>query len=301
MISQVFKYPADEYRRTAAIDRLMKKYECIHCFPIGKSVFKRSIPCLRIGNTASYVLYTAAYHGMEWINSILMLEFADRICYAVESEEPLYGCDIKKQIAERGIMIVPCVNPDGVEISLYGSGSAGKEYCNVEKMSAGNTLSWQANGRGVDINHNFNAGWNELHELEIKNGIVSPGRTRYGGLCPESEPETAAVARLCRNNSFDMAYAFHSQGEVIYWNYGDTPPESRAIAQLLAAESGYEVSAPSGLAVGGGFKDWFISEFHKPAFTIETGMGENPLPLSDAADIYEKIEKMLITSMCVFV
>lgn len=301
MISQVFKYPADEYRRTEAINSLVKRYEFIQCVQIGKSVLNRNIPCLRIGNTSSYVLYTAAYHGMEWINSILMLAFADRVCACVESGSALYGCNVKKTIEKRGIMIVPCVNPDGVEISLYGSATAGKNCRNVKRMSAGNTVSWQANGRGVDINHNFNAGWNELHALERKNGIISPGHTRYGGQCPESEPETVAVARLCRNNNFDMAYAFHSQGEVIYWDYGDTPAESKAIAQLLAAESGYEISVPSGLAVGGGFKDWFITEFHKPAFTVETGMGQNPLPLSDAVNIYKKIEKMLFVSMDIFI
>ena len=300
MISQVFKYPADEYRRIKAINALMKNYRCIQCFEIGKSVFNRCIPCLRIGDTPSYVLYTAAYHGMEWINSILMLAFAERVCKCIEYGGLLYGFNIKTIIEKRGIMIVPCVNPDGVEISLYGSSAAGRYYSDIERMSEGNTTTWQANGRGVDINHNFNAGWNELHTLEKQNGITAPGRTRYGGEYPESEPETAAITRLCRRSLFDTAYAFHSQGEVIYWDYGNTPSGSKTIAELLSRESGYEVSAPSGLAVGGGFKDWFITEFNRPAFTIETGMGKNPLPLCDALGIYKKIEKMLVVSMSIY-
>jgi len=43
------------------------------------------------------------------------------------------------------------------------------------------------------------------------------------------------------------------------------------------------------LAVGGGFKDWFIEEFKKPGFTIEIGKGKNPLPIENFDDIYFKL------------
>ena len=37
-----------------------------------------------------------------------------------------------------------------------------------------------------------------------------------------------------------------------------------------------------------GYKDWFIQEFRKPGFTIELGVGVNPLPLSQFDEIYEE-------------
>lgn len=300
MISQVFRYPADEYRRNKVIKEILKKHKSISCFEIGKSVCGRSLPCLRIGDTKRYVLYTATYHGMEWLNTIIMLRFAECICTAIESGRLLYGFNLQEIISKRGVMIVPCVNPDGVEISLHGASSAGKLCKLVENICGSRCTFWQANACGVDINHNFNAGWKELKALEIENGIVCPACTRYGGEYPESEPETSAVVRLCNRFNFDFAFAFHSQGEVIYWNYGDTPSKGRTIADILAKASGYDVEEPSGLAVGGGFKDWFISRFYRPAFTVETGKGRNPLPLSDAVGIYEKIEEMLIISMGIF-
>ena len=66
------------------------------------------------------------------------------------------------------------------------------------------------------------------------------------------------------------------------------------MALKMAELSGYKLSAPEGLAVGGGFKDWFIEEFAKPGFTIEIGKGKNPLPLSDIVEIYDKLESMMI-------
>ena len=47
----------------------------------------------------------------------------------------------------------------------------------------------------------------------------------------------------------------------------------------LAAVSGYALEdAPyaSGFA---GYKDWFIDAFGRPGYTVEAGLGENPLPV----------------------
>ena len=35
-----------------------------------------------------------------------------------------------------------------------------------------------------------------------------------------------------------------------------------------------------------GYKDWFIQEFNKPGYTIEAGIGINPLPISQFDEIY---------------
>lgn len=57
----------------------------------------------------------------------------------------------------------------------------------------------------------------------------------------------------------------------------------------------YEVSKQKGLASHAGFKDWFIETYERPAFTIEVGKGENPLPLTQLDDIYYRIRKALFT------
>ena len=35
-----------------------------------------------------------------------------------------------------------------------------------------------------------------------------------------------------------------------------------------------------------GYKDWFIQDFNLPGYTIEAGLGENPLPISQFNQIY---------------
>lgn len=36
-----------------------------------------------------------------------------------------------------------------------------------------------------------------------------------------------------------------------------------------------------------GYKDWFIQIYNRPGYTIEAGLGENPLPISQFDKIYK--------------
>ena len=46
-----------------------------------------------------------------------------------------------------------------------------------------------------------------------------------------------------------------------------------------------------------GYKDWFIQEYNRPGYTIEAGLGENPLPISQFDNIYEKNIGILVLGM----
>ena len=69
------------------------------------------------------------------------------------------------------------------------------------------------------------------------------------------------------------------------------------MAKIMAYSSGYKIGEPTGLASGGGFKDWFVEKFRRPAFTIEVGSGTTPLPISDFDGIYEKIRELLVLAV----
>lgn len=284
-----------EKERKKIINRIKEKYEFVELGMVGSSVLNRDINFLKIGNSDKIILWLGAFHGMEWLTTLVLFKFFDEICFYIQGGENSYGINFKKVFEKKSLVIVPCVNPDGVEIALNGSVSAGEYKHAVNLISGGKTDYWQANVRGVDLNHNYNAKWEELHELEIKSGITGASITRYGGKIYESEPETKSVVNFCKSNNVEYAIAFHSQGEEIYYGFdGKIPKNSEKIANLFSIASNYKLSKPEGLAVGGGFKDWFVSEFNKPAFTVEIGLGKNPLPISDFEKVYEKIKKMLL-------
>lgn len=84
--------------------------------------------------------------------------------------------------------------------------------------------------------------------------------------------------------------ALHTQGEVIYWNYhGYAPPGAEELAGRLAGVSGYALDDVPDESSNAGYKDWVIDELDVPAFTIECGLGENPLPIEQLEPISEAV------------
>jgi len=80
---------------------------------------------------------------------------------------------------------------------------------------------------------------------------------------------------------------YHTQGEVIYWQFLDyNPPNSRKIGETLSRVSGYSLEETPYASSFAGFKDWFIQNFNRPGYTIEAGLGTNPLPTSQFNTIY---------------
>ena len=282
---------------------LCGRYRCLRPVCVGHSLLGRELPALvlsppRMTGQPRRVLFAAAFHGQEWLTALGALALCEELCRALAAGLPLCDVPVDRALEGRQIWFLPMVNPDGVEIARRGSAAAG-EYASFVETAGGDVPGlWQANARGVDINHNFNAGWEEMQALLQKNSQKSPnhpGPRQYPGESPESEPETRAVTDLCRRVPFRHVVALHSQGEEIYWEYGDrTPPQSRIMARVLGEVSGYTVTAPTGFASHGGFKDWFIRCYGRPGFTLELGRGINPLPVSAFSAVYEKAREMLV-------
>lgn len=282
-------------RRLAAI--------CTECIPAelfcaGKSVLGRELWAVGFGQRRGSVVFAGGFHAQEWITVLLLTRFLEELAEAVTRRKALCGIHPHQALRGSGVIILPCANPDGLELVANGIKSAGMYKSTVQEISGGDLKGWNANVRGVDINHNFDAGFALCKRMERENGITAPARRQYGGTHPESEPETRALCNLCRMYRPARLVAFHSQGEEIYYDYGkNTPPESRAVAEHWSGLCGYTVCSPTGMASHGGFKDWFIQEFYAQGFTVEVGMGENPLPASDLPDIYAKLKAMLMNGL----
>lgn len=277
------------------IESLITEYPFISPRVLSRTCLGRSIFALDIGNKENRVLLAAGFHGSEWLTGLVALKFAERLAYCIQNNCLLCSVEVRRAFSNLGITIVPCVNPDGTEIAVNGLEGAKSLRHFVEKIAGDDTAKYNANAKGVDINHNFDAGWKELRRMEIENGITGPASRQYGGEYPESEAETKALTRLCREESFRQVMAIHSQGEELYWQYGDnTPPQSEMMAKILADSCAYTLVHNEALASHGGFKDWFIEKFGRPGFTLEIGKGENPLPLSELPKIYRQIEEALL-------
>lgn len=278
-----------------SIRELKKQYPFIELFSIGQSCMGREIPALKIGKSKSYILFTGALKGSEGLTTTLLLKFCEELCGCLKNNTSLCGMNIKNLMENRGIIIVPRVNPDGCEISLCGAAAAGAYVREIRRISGGDTLHWNSNLRGVDINHNFSADWYTLRNAERSMGIYGPSKENFGGAYPESEPETAALTGLCRKASINRAVYFSLGGKVIYSDFGDKiNVRSERLSAFMSEVSGYAVDSKKDGILGGSFVRWFSETFDKPAFNVKIGSYKTPIDADKAEELYSEIQKLMV-------
>ena len=266
-----------------ALNGLDREYAQI--LPFGKSVQGRDLLCVRIGKGEKKVFLNGAHHALEWITASLLSAWCQDFIDAVKGEGEIGGKNAVEIFEKCTYYIAPMINPDGVNLVVNGLNPDNPQYLSVMEMLNGEDVRkvWQANIEGVDLNHNYDALFEEYAKIAEESGYGTPGPRRYPGPFPFSEPETEGVRRFVLENEFPFAVAFHSQGEVIYWSFNGFGfyLEARALSDA----SGYELDTASGISSYSGFKDWYLEKFNLPAFTVEVGQGENPLPFDQFESI----------------
>lgn len=273
-------------------NELVKKYRFFDMFSIGESVMDKKLICLKVGRGDKKLFINGAHHGLEYLTSAFILKFLGEYARAYKNNEKLFGHSVTKLYNKVSLYAVPMVNPDGVDIAVNGIDITNPYHRRLISMVGIHSFNkvWQANVNGVDINHNYDAGWKVVKEY--------PCPTGYSGPYSESEPETKAIVDFVREEDFDMLIAFHSQGGEIYYDFdGTMSKQSEDIVTRMSEVSGYRAAVATGSAAFGGCKDWFIKEFGKSGFTVEIGHGKNPLPEEMLNKIYEENAKIVLCAL----
>lgn len=273
------------------VEGLSARYPFIGRSVIGESVLGTPLYALALGEGQNKVMANASHHANEWITTPVLMRF-------IEQYAAVYaGLDLSmlrplalSMFEKTTLTFVPMVNPDGVDLVTGAVPPGSPVYENARAM---NYLrlpfpsGWKANIRGVDLNLNYPAGWETARDIKYSQGYVMPGPRDFVGEYPLSEPESRAMAELTRRNDFALTLSYHTQGEVIFWRYLDyLPPRSLEIARLFSRVSGYRYEDTPYGSGHAGYKDWFIQEYNRPGYTIEAGLGVNPLPISQFPRIY---------------
>lgn len=284
------------------IEGLVARYPFLRSSSIGKSVMGRPLQQLSIGSGATQVFYNASFHANENITTPVLLKFAEEYADAFSQKERLYGADAQTLFARYELKLVPMVNPDGVDL-VNGFLKEGPYYALAAEIAKNYPdipfpSGWKANIEGVDLNLQFPAGWELARRTKYAQGYTMPAPRDFVGEKPLSAPESMAIYNFTRENDFRLVLAYHTQGEVIYWKYQDyNPKNSRQIAQYFSMVSGYAVEETPLASGYAGYKDWFIMAYNRPGYTIEAGLGKNPLPMNRFAQIYEDNKGILLGGM----
>lgn len=283
------------------VEELVNTYPFIRTETIATTAFGRPIYAMAIGEGDRQVLYSAAHHANEWLTSTVLLKFAEDYAEAIQNGGQIGGTDASELSKTSTIYIVPMVNPDGVDLVTGVLLPGDEEYERARELARNYPnipfpAGWKANLNGVDLNLQYPAGWLMAREIKFSQGYTSPGPRDYVGRFPLSQIESQALYDYTERIDPAIVIAWHSQGEVIYWQYGGIEVEgARELAEEFASVSGYRLEDTPYASSFAGYKDWFIQAYRRPGFTIEVGSGTNPLPLSQFEDIYRASLPILVT------
>ncbi len=285
------------------VQGLTARYPFLTQRTLTKTRFGRPVTLLRLGSGQRSVLYNASHHANEWITTPVLLKFMEDYAAAVAAGGTIFGQDAAALFRRTQLYCVPMVNPDGVDLVTGAILRGSEAFEEAEAIAARYPAipfpdGWKANLSGVDLNLNYPAGWEQARELKYALGFTGPAPRDFVGRAPLDQPESAAMARLTRTVDPHLTLSYHTQGEVIYWKYLDLEPAgARRIGEQFARLSGYlleDTPYASGFA---GYKDWFILTFDRPGYTIEAGLGQNPLPITQFDEIYRRNLGVLVTGL----
>lgn len=284
------------------IDALVRAYPFCRSETLTETAFGRPVKTLVVGSGERQVLFTAAHHANEWITAPLLLKFAEELAAGVRSGGKIWGVDARTIDRLVTIHTVPMVDPDGVDLVTGAIEPGTLQFAAAESLAANYPGipfpdGWKANLLGVDLNLQYPAGWLTAREIKFSAGYTRPGPRDYVGRAPLTQRESRALAEYTRAVDPRLVLAYHTQGKVIYWQFRDYEvPGARELAQEFARVSGYKVEDTPYESSFAGFKDWFIQDFRRPGFTIEAGIGENPLPITQFDAIYRDNLGILVTA-----
>ncbi|WP_066192004.1 MULTISPECIES: M14 family metallopeptidase [Gracilibacillus] len=292
LITDTDQYSFVKFRRD--IDRLLTVYPFLQKKIIGHSVLDKEMIELQIGWGSQKKHINGSFHANEWITTSIIMQFINQYLLALTNRLPLKGLDLLPYFVQNTLSLVPMVNPDGVDLVLFGAQAAEDKQNDVLSINQGNHdfTNWKANIHGVDLNNQFAALW----EVDASRKPTAPSFRDFPGYQPLTEPEAIAMSALAQHHSFDIMNALHTQGQEFYWGYqGLEPAAAHRIASEYQRVSGYKsVQYVDSFA---GYKDWFIQEFQKPGFTIELGLGMNPLPIRQSEQIYQDMLGIFLATL----
>ncbi len=200
---------------------------------IGYSSRGRAISAYYFGNGGTSVLYVGAIHGSEGSSSYIL---QDWIQYLEQNA--------KKIPADRQIVVVPTLNPDG--------------------LAAGSRNS----ATNVNLNRNFATNdWKK--DINDTNGTLAGG----GGKEPMSEPETKAIAALANRLRPRLTLSYHAVGSVAIANGAGI---SNSAAAAYATGVGYNNGTGNSTEIfqyeiTGTFDDWLAQRLGAGSVVVELG------------------------------
>lgn len=246
-------------------DKLKEKYPYVSVETIGKSVMGREIFALSVGQAEENALFIGGFCGVQRFSVQMLIIFFNELCKGIAENGSIEGMRVRRALSGRALTVIPCINPDGCEISSKGRSAQVPGLPFLERKNSCGFKNFRLNARGIDIDLNF------------------CGKSAF------SEPESLYVKEFLKKMPVRHAVFFGSGKNEIVSPFGEKVPErSRRMAEIMVAATGYDNMNSKENPEREGFLKWFYETFDRPAFKVLPEFCE-----TDGKDKFLKVYKEL--------
>lgn len=194
---------------------LSLRFPFLQVTSVGKSVMGKDILALAPVKAEKYSLIVGGLDGRSTGTSDLLLRFAEELCSAFAEDKAISRFRARRALVGRGVVILPCLNPDGCEIASLGKSACGDREEFLCSLSKGSFEGFPYNARGRRLDAELASG--ELREPEAAalDGLVRKLPLRHvlivghGNdelIIPRSDPDSRRLAELLDLSPFPPAY-----------------------------------------------------------------------------------------------
>ncbi len=279
---------------TQDLKELSEKYPDIFSYyTAGKSSDNRNIYVCKVGNpnAEKVIFYTGTTHAREYCTTELLMMMTEYYLYNYNTgwyEDYTY----KELFDEICVVMIPMLNPDGAEICINGPDAIRdaeirkkvremykkEDAIFYEKYGYHYTTlyeRWKANAVGIDLNRNYDYGWEETDDW------YEPASSGYKGTEPFSAEEVKVQVKvlneLLSTKKVCFSVSYHATGETLSWDVGQTGEfrtECETAVKKLAYYTDYienmnEMTYYAGKISLAGYTDWLNGCEIVPSVTIE--------------------------------
>jgi len=206
---------------------------------IGYSEFGLPILTLSIRSESKHKKYpiwlVGNIHAREDYSSKFVMKFTNLFLLSIVGMDSTYK-NAKQILEQFDFYISPVVNPDGLKIAHEDWEGIEQFKDSILKIKLIDGLfAWKANGKGVDLNSNFDDG-NHLYKCSAISQEV-PASEGYKGCFPAEAKETIVLQNYVNKIQPILTLSFHTKGNVLFWGDCDTYQKFDGIDSLISAKA----------------------------------------------------------------
>jgi len=187
---------------------------------LGRSEFGQAIPIMTIESKVENspkkpILLVGNLHAREFFSSKFVMKFTNQFLISLYNDECFYK-DASRFLDEYVFYIIPLANPDGLKIAQEDWQGIEEYKEDINKIKRiGPFSDWKANGKGVDLNNNFDDG-----NFHLKHGHLfekNPASQGHKGSFPTEAVEARLIQKLVDSIQPLITLSFHTKGDVLFW------------------------------------------------------------------------------------